>query len=182
VPEPAGPSVLVITGPPGSGKTTVAELLAACSQRSVHLESDAFFHFIKAGYLEPWRPESHEQNTAIMRIVSAAAASYAQAGYATIVDGIISPRWFLEPVRDGLRARGCSVAYAVLRAPLAVCLSRAGDRESGRQPSTAVVEQLWHEFADLGPLERHVVDTEKGTPEETASTLDESLRAGQLTM
>lgn len=82
---------MILTGAPGSGKTTVAGLLAAKSKRSVHLESDRFFHFIQAGYIEPWEPESHEQNTAVMRIVAQAAASYADAGYFTIIDGIIIP-------------------------------------------------------------------------------------------
>ncbi len=35
----------------------------------MHLESDSFFHFIRAGYVEPWRRESHEQNTTVMHIV-----------------------------------------------------------------------------------------------------------------
>jgi adenylylsulfate kinase-like enzyme len=94
----AGP-ILILAGPPGVGKTTTARLLAAGSERAVHLESDLFFHFIRAGYVEPWKAESHEQNTIVMRIVAAAAAGYADAGYFTIVDGIISPRW---AVRVGL--------------------------------------------------------------------------------
>jgi adenylate kinase family enzyme len=61
----------MLTGPPGAGKTTTARLLAAGSERAVHLESDSFFHFIRAGYVEPWKPEAHEQNTTVMRIVAA---------------------------------------------------------------------------------------------------------------
>src|SRR6186997_3330933 len=53
---------LLLTGPPGSGKSTVARLLMSRFQRAVHLRSDEFFHFIRAGYVEPWKPESHEQN------------------------------------------------------------------------------------------------------------------------
>jgi adenylate kinase family enzyme len=41
--------VLILTGTPGSGKTTVAQFLAAKPERAVHLESDQFFHFIQSG-------------------------------------------------------------------------------------------------------------------------------------
>jgi hypothetical protein len=53
-----------------------------------------FFHFIRSGYVEPWKPESHEQNRIVMGIVANAAATYAAAGYFTIVDGIIIPPGF----------------------------------------------------------------------------------------
>ena len=153
----------------------MAHLLATKSQRAVHLESDQFFHFIRAGYIEPWKPESHTQNTTVMGIIAEAAAGYAKASYFTIIDGIISPRWFLTPLRDSLHAAGHTVAYAVLRAPLAVCLSRVGHRASDRLSDTAVVERLWHEFADLGPLKSHVIDAGAPTACATADVLAEQL-------
>ena len=68
---------MIVTGPPGAGKTTTSRLLAEASERAVHLESDRFFRFIASGYVEPWRPESHAQNTVVMGIVARAAAGYA---------------------------------------------------------------------------------------------------------
>lgn len=41
-------SILVLTGPPGIGKTTVARLVADALPRSVHLEADAFWRFIRS--------------------------------------------------------------------------------------------------------------------------------------
>jgi adenylate kinase family enzyme len=72
--------VLILTGPPGVGKTTVAGILAARRQRAVHLEADRFFRFIAAGYVEPWKRESHQQNRLVMEIVAGAATAYAGAG------------------------------------------------------------------------------------------------------
>jgi tRNA uridine 5-carbamoylmethylation protein Kti12 len=172
--------VLIVTGPPGAGKTAASRLLARASPRAVHLESDHFFHFIASGYVEPWLPESREQNTAVMRIVADAAAGYAGAGYFTIVDGIVSPRWFFEPLRDRLRDAGHAVAYAILRPSLETCVSRASDRSPAQLADPAVVEQLWHQFAGLGPLERHVIDTGDETAAQTAETLAQHLRDGRL--
>ncbi|HET6998895.1 MAG TPA: AAA family ATPase [Solirubrobacterales bacterium] len=171
--------VLILTGPPGVGKTTAAALLAERWTPSVHLEADTFFRFIRFGYIEPWKPESHAQNSVVMGIVAEASASYAAAGYFTIVDGIVIPRWFLGTLRDGLHAAGLDAAYAVIRAPLPVCEARLRERE-GLPGDPAAIAQLWAEFADLGELEPHAVDVDGCSPAETAAAVARLLADGRL--
>jgi hypothetical protein len=173
-------SILVVSGPPGVGKTTAVELLAARSERAVHLEADRFFSFIRSDYVEPWKPESHDQNAAVMRIVARAAAGYASAGYFTIVDGIVIPGWFFEPLRDALRDEGHAMSYAVLRAPLPVCLARVQGREGAPSVDPAAIEQLWRSFAGLGDLERHVLEVDGMAPEQVSDELAERLSGGSL--
>lgn len=72
-------------------KTTTARTLAARFDRAVHLQADVFFDFIRSGFVEPWKPESREQNEVVMGIVADTAAAYAAAGYFTILDGIVYP-------------------------------------------------------------------------------------------
>lgn len=180
MPASSDTPVLIITGPPGVGKTTIAEILAARSARAVHLEADAFFRFIRTDYIEPWRPESAEQNRVVMSIAAKAAAGYAAAGYFTIVDGIVLPHWFLEPMRDALRDAGHNAAYAVLQAPLSVCMARVEDREGGELVDPEVIVRLWRDFADLGERERYAVDVGGMTAEEAADALAQRLAAGLL--
>ena len=182
LPAPGETPILILTGPPGVGKTTAAEILTERWRRAVHLESDVFFRFIRSDYVEPWKPESHEQNRVVMDIVAAAALGYARAGYRTIVEGIVIPGWFLEPLHDTLRDAGHPVAYAVLRAPLSVCSARVQSREGLPPVDLSAIAQLWESFADLGELERHVLDVDSTEPGEAADLIARGLAAGRLTV
>lgn len=172
--------VLILSGPPGVGKTTTAGILSTAAGRRAHLESDLFFRFIRGGYIEPWKPEAHGQNVGVMQIVAAAAAGYAEAGYSTIIDGIISPRWFLDPMRDALEETGKTVAYCVLRAPIAVCAERVVSREASPITDYSVLERVWSDFSDLGSLEDHVIDTDSKGSAWVAERVAERFEEGLL--
>jgi chloramphenicol 3-O-phosphotransferase len=178
-------SIVVITGPPGAGKTTVSGLVAETIDPSVHVEGDAFWHFIRRGYIEPWRVESRGQNRVVVRALARAADTYAAGGYTVILDCILGP-WFVEEFLADLSSPAPPVDYLVLRPSLDVALQRATshteDRRSqhGRPLGSEPARRMYEQFADLGIYERHVVDCTAQTPHETAHVIERLLEAGSV--
>ncbi|HEU5253138.1 MAG TPA: AAA family ATPase [Solirubrobacterales bacterium] len=174
---------LILTGPPGVGKTTVAGLLARREERSVHVEADRFFFFVKSGFVEPWDPASAEQNQLVMKTAAFAAASYAGEGYATIFEGIVIPRWTLGVVREAFETAGVPTSYAVLRAPQADCVARVQEREGDPDAyAPEVLAALCSEFDDLEAFERHAVDVAGMDAEQGAAALATRLDGGELAL
>lgn len=86
--------VILLTGSPGSGKTTTARSLAAGYPLSAHLHTDDFWHVIVSGGIAPYLPEADAQNQTVMTAIQRTAWTYAAGGFTAVVDGIIGP-WML---------------------------------------------------------------------------------------
>jgi AAA domain len=171
--------VVLVTGPPGAGKSTVAGAIASRSARSaVHLHSDDFYGYIRSGFVEPWQPASDPQNRVVTGAIAAAAVTFGQGGYLVLVDGILGP-WFLPAFRDAAARAGVPLHYLVLRPSLAENLSRARGRAAGQFRASGPVSDLHRQFSDLGDLERHVLDSTGESAEETTGRVLAALRSGQ---
>ena len=166
--------LVVVSGPPGTGKTSVSAQLASDADRSVHLESDRFYGFLAAGRIAPHRTDASSQNEVVIDAITQAARVYLSGGYAVVWDGVVGP-WYLERVIDALGAT--SFDYVVLRAPLTVLHERIRNR--GSVPAEIGVEAMHPQFDDLGDLERCVVDASAslGTVTTSVRALLESGRA-----
>lgn len=159
------PFVLVLAGPPGAGKSTVARLVAERVDPSACIESDWFFTTIANGFIPPWERAADDQNRTLLRAAAASAARFAAGGYGVVLEGVVGP-WHLDIVRSELTTADAPASYVVLRPSLDITLARArgrageAPRVAGNPPLTdpEPVRALWHRFADLGSFERHVLD------------------------
>ena len=171
--------IIVITGSPGTGKTTTASIIAKESnlEKSVHMHTDDFYHYLSKGAVSPHLPESNEQNLVVIEAFLEAAKRYARGKYDVIVDGIVGP-WFLEPWLNVVR-ESYEVHYIVLRASKEETMKRAVERSKlDRKTNIELVETMWEQFRDLGIYESHVVDTTMHSVEGTVSAIKEKVTNG----
>lgn len=169
-------AVIVVTGPPGAGKSTASAHLVTLADRGVLLDGDSFFTSVKTGWVEPWKPESGEQNATVIDALGAAAARYARGGYAVLVEGIIGP-WFLERFRAELDG---PLHYIVIRPNRNAAFARATARPAPRVNNPEAVSKMYDEFASVGVYERCVIDNSMQKLDETVLEMAQGLEQGRF--
>jgi hypothetical protein len=169
--------LLIVTGPPGAGKSTVARLLADRFDRSVLVEGDAFFSFVARGAVPPWLPESNRQNEVVTRAAAAAAGKYASGGYMTVYDGVVGP-WFLPTF---LGASGLDRAdYVVLLPSIDRCVARVGTRLGHGFNDEGATRAMHRQFAEADVEGRHVILEPPDHPDQLTDLVLTELYRGSL--
>ncbi|GAA1694307.1 AAA family ATPase [Kribbella yunnanensis] len=171
--------VIVVSGPPGAGKSTVARLVASQAERAtVHLVTDQFYEAIRTGFIPPYLPDASRQNDVVVDAYVGAAATYARGGYDVVVDGVVGPH-YLPPFRAAAEADGLTLSYVALRPALETTIARAQNRGPESLRDEGALTHMYGVFADLGALEHHALDTTGQSAAATAEAVRMGVAAGR---
>jgi adenylate kinase family enzyme len=177
-------SLLIVTGPPGAGKSTVAPLLAASVSPSVLVEGDRFHGFLAAGAIPPWLPESNDQNRVVVEATALATGRFVR-DYFTIFDGVIGT-WFLPTFLDAAQLGDADarldipVDYVVLLPTVEQCVDHVRTRVGHHFNDEDATRTMHHEFASAPVDVRHVIEPGQGSVSDVVAEIQARLRAGSL--
>jgi cytidylate kinase len=165
-------AMVLVTGIPAAGKSTVADLLARRFRRGVHVRGDMFRRMVVAGRHEMTAAPSEEawhQLRLRYRLAAQTADTYYEAGFSVVVqDVVIGP--LLTAYVDTIRAR--PLVLVVLAPRSDVVASREAVRsKAAYRDGAATITALDAALRDDTPRMGLWLDTSAQSPGETVDEI-----------
>jgi AAA domain-containing protein len=169
--------LIVVTGPPGAGKSAVSSLVADSFGSSVLIPADWFFGLWHRGAIDPWLPQALPQTGVASGAAAAATGAFARADCQVVYDGFIAP----QHLPGFAAAAGLSVLhYAVLLPPVATCVDRVASRTGHGFTSADATRSMHRDFTQTALAARHLFTDAEATPTDVCRQILERLAAGSL--
>lgn len=152
--------IILLSGPPGAGKSSVAAALCERFDRMLLVEVDDLRHMVRAGYRHPWvaDQQTREQLELGARNAAAIAIQSAHTRYATAIADVVTADavgWY----RDAFASTPVRVELVTLLPSVEVTRERDAERdEAMHERAVALREQLSSEIA-AGLIPGAVLDT-----------------------
>ena len=177
--------VVIVTGPAGAGKSTVARELCKRFPRAAHIDVDLLrWRMVVSGYVRPEEAYGPEREEALRQLLLAArnacvlANNFTSEGFLTVIDGVIETRDQLDAYLAYLH--GAGPVHVVTLLPNAAALAARDAGRPGDQYMGARSEELRRIIAENGETRGLRLDTSTWTVEETVDIILERLDEARL--
>ncbi len=165
--------LVILTGPPGAGKSTVGDRLAHSLPRSVNFSLDDLRHFVKGGYVDPWNDTDEEgQSVLATSVAIEMIKKYQERGFVVIIDDVFDD----EGVRQYQKYFDNVFGFVLLPS-----LDVLRQRDSQRDPDKQMGERSDEIHAELLSKDYkllRVVDSSEQTVDETVAEIRGQLGLG----
>lgn len=159
--------ICLITGPAGSGKSSISKALASKFERSAIIEVDTLRHMIKGGYVRPW-PYNEEVELQLSLSVKNAcdiATNFLEKGFSVFIDDVVGEK-ILKQYSDFFNNRNFKTF--LLMPSLESLLKRFDDRGDDKELRERTIE-LHKKFSEKqDEFNWQVINSSNQTLEETA--------------
>jgi hypothetical protein len=169
--------IVIVSGPPGSGKSAVCEDLCQRYDRTVHLQTDDLYGWIRMGYVSPWKSASSAQNEMVSRAAARAAIAYADQLYAVFIDGVVGPH-LLPVYLDELPAAGVPVHFVRLMPALDAIVQRGLTREPTVRVTDEQLRRGYQMFHDWGEFAGARIENTTGDAALAADAVQQACGSG----
>jgi cytidylate kinase len=169
--------LVIVTGPPGAGKSTVAPLVADGFASSVLIPGDWFFGLWRRGAIDPWLPEAQGQTRIAGTAAAATAGAFSRGDCVVVYEGMIRP----GELPGFLAAAGLTIAhYAVLFPPETTCVARVTARQGHGFTSVDATRGMYRDFAEAAVPPVHLITDAHPDPRDVATRILDGVAAGSL--
>ncbi len=162
--------VIIISGTPAAGKSSVSKALAEKFPKSAYLDIDGFKDMIIGGNVAPWDPKGPEQFKIVEKNFLAVTRNFLDDGYVVIIDYVMGD----EQVKGYDDLLGDVHGFLLLPS-----IEELKKRDRERNPEYSLehrIDALYPQFADVEHKVLRVIDSTNQTVEETVEKIFNSLK------
>ena len=166
--------VIIITGPPGSGKSTISEKLAESFDKGVVINVDKIRHMIKGGYTNPWENNVSSQKQKMLAIKNACdlANNFSKSGFCVFIDDVITKKESLNLYEKFL---GSKIDLFLLLPSKKILIERDSKRKKDEIMGKRAIELYEKFYLVKGQFDWNVIDNSSLNIEATVKEIKKYL-------
>ena len=160
------PTLYILTGPAGVGKSTISKELAKINSKSVLIEGDDIYHQVVGGYVPAWKAGNHLD--VFWDICFNMFQTYMSYGYNVIFNYIVTPD-IIDRIKSTFK--DCKIKFVILIADEDTLLHRDSLRLEDCQMKERCITLL-NNFKNKNYNRKNLLDTTNLSIDETINTIE----------